>query len=55
MWVLLNKPYTLWGTYYTLDLDGWKTELLDEMKSDMSGDAWDDYDEFGKAYWDKDE
>jgi hypothetical protein len=21
MWVILNKPYTLWGTYYMLDID----------------------------------
>ncbi len=20
MWVILNKPYTLWGTYYIMDL-----------------------------------
>ena len=54
MWKYLNKPYERWGTYYTIDLDGWKTEL-DQTKLDMSGDGWDDYDAFGKAYWDKDE
>ena len=54
MWKYLNKPYEQWGTYYAIDLDGWKTEL-DQTKLDMSGDGWDDYDAFGKAYWDKDE
>ena len=53
MWVILNKPYERWGTYYTLDLEGWKTEL-DQTKLDMSGDGWDDYDENGVAYWEKD-
>ena len=47
MWVILNKPYKLWGTYYELDIKG--------MKDDLQGSGWDDYDEFGKAYWDKDE
>ncbi len=51
MWVILNKPYERWGTYYTIDLDGWKTEL-DQMKIDMADEGWDDYDAFGKAYWD---
>ncbi len=54
MWVLLNKPYTLWGTYYTIDLDGWKKEL-DQDRIHMADEGWDDYDAFGKAYWDKDE
>ena len=47
MWVLLNKPYEWWGTYYQLDIE--------QMKKDLEGSGWDDYDEFGKAYWDKDE
>ena len=51
MWKYLNKPYEQWGTYYTIDLDGWKTEL-DQMKIDMADEGWDDYDAFGKAYWD---
>jgi hypothetical protein len=25
------------------------------MIDDLKGSGWDDYDEFGKAYWDKDE
>ena len=54
MWKYLNKPYERWGTYYTLDLEGWKTEL-DQMRIDMSDEGWDDYDAFGKAYWDKDD
>jgi len=24
MWVLLNKPYTWWGTYYTVDMAMWE-------------------------------
>jgi hypothetical protein len=47
MWVLLNKPYKWWGTVYELDID--------QMKKDLEGSGWDDLDEFGKAYWDKDE
>jgi len=54
MWVLLNKPYEWWGTYYQVDIDRWKNEI-DQMRIDMSDKGWDDYDEFGKAYWDKDE
>lgn len=52
MWKYLNKPYEWWGTYYTIDMDAWKRDL-DQMRLDMSDDGWDDYDEFGKAYWDK--
>ena len=46
-WKYLNKPYKWWGTYYQLDIEG--------MIKDLDGAGWDDYDEFGKAYWDKDE
>jgi len=46
MWVILNKPYQWWGTYYLLDIEG--------LSKDLEGAGWDDYDEFGKAYWDKD-
>ena len=52
MWIILNKPYTLWGTYYMVDMQAWK-EHLDQLKIDMSDSGWDDYDEFGVAYWDK--
>jgi len=51
-WKYLNKPYEWWGTYYSLDLDAWKKDL-DQMRIDMSDEGWDDYDAFGKAYWDK--
>jgi hypothetical protein len=47
MWKYLNKPYRWWGTYYELDIQG--------LRDDLKGAGWDDYDEFGKAYWDKDE
>jgi hypothetical protein len=50
MWKCLNKPYEWWGTYYTIDMKSWKEEL-DKIKIDMSDSGWDDYDEFGKAYW----
>ena len=53
MWKYLNKPYEWWGTYYMIDMDAWK-KSLDKIKIDMSDSGWDDYDEFGKAYWDKD-
>jgi hypothetical protein len=26
MWVILNKPYERWGTYYIIDTDKWKEE-----------------------------
>jgi hypothetical protein len=45
MWKILNKPYSWWGTYYLLDIEG--------LSKDLDGAGWDDYDEFGKAYWDK--
>jgi hypothetical protein len=45
MWMRLNKPYTLWGTYFELDIKG--------LHEDLGDAAWDDYDEFGKAYWDE--
>ena len=45
VWKVLNKPYRWWGTYYEL--------TFDDDKDFLSGKGWDDYDEFGKAYWDK--
>jgi hypothetical protein len=54
MWVLLNKPYEWWGTYYQIDTDKWKNEI-DQMRIDMADEGWDDYDALGKAYWDKDD
>ncbi len=45
MYKIINKPYELWGTYYTIDMEAWKEEL--------SGPEWDDYDENGIAYWEK--
>ena len=38
-----DKPYTLWGTIYKMDLSG--------LDLDMSGPGWDDYDENGIPYW----
>jgi hypothetical protein len=52
MWKYLNKPYEWWGTYYQVDIDKWKNEI-DQMRIDMSGPEWDDYDEDGIAYWEK--
>ncbi len=52
MYKILNKPYELWGTYYTIDMAAWKKEL-NEMNLDMSSDGWNDYDEDGIAYWEK--
>jgi hypothetical protein len=52
MYKILNKPYELWGTYYTIDMAAWKKEL-NEMNLDMSGDGWNDYDEDSIAYWEK--
>ena len=49
VWHYLNKPYEWWGTYYTVDTKGW----LDQIRTDVSGQNWDDYDEDGIAYWEK--
>jgi hypothetical protein len=45
MWKYLNKPYQWWGTYYEIDIE--------EMKKDLEGSSWDDYDEDGIPYWEK--
>jgi hypothetical protein len=52
MYKILNKPYEWWGTYYTIDMEAWKKEL-DQIKKNVSGQNWDDYDEDGIAYWEK--
>jgi hypothetical protein len=49
VWHYLNKPYEWWGTYYLVDTKAW----LDQIKTDVSGKNWDDYDEDGIAYWEK--
>jgi hypothetical protein len=54
MYKILNKPYEWWGTYYQVDIDKWKNEI-DQMRIDMADEGWDDYDAFGKAYWDRDD
>jgi hypothetical protein len=54
MWKYLNKPYEWWGTYYMLDMAAWKEEL-DQTRIAMADEGWDDYDTFGKAYWEKEE
>jgi len=53
MWKYLNKPYELWGTYYMINMEMWEKDL-DQMRIDVSGQNWDDYDEDGIAYWEKD-
>lgn len=46
MYVLLNKPYEKWGTYYTIDMDAWKKDLEDSAldydwhEDPITGDAW---------------
>jgi hypothetical protein len=44
-WKYLNMPYDRWGTVYKIDMEAWK--------KDLSGTAWDDYDEDGIPYWEK--
>ena len=39
----LNHPYDWWGTVYVMDLE--------RLGIDMSGAAWDDYDENEIPYW----
>ena len=34
MYKILNKPYELWGTYYTIDMDAWKKFLTDSESQD---------------------
>lgn len=46
MWLILNKPYRWWGTYYELDIKA--------MKKDLEGSGWDDYNEDGIPYWEQD-
>ena len=48
LYEILNEPYMRWGTMYQLDMTKLK-ESLDDM--DLSGEAWDDYDENGIPYW----
>jgi hypothetical protein len=45
MWIILNKPYRWWGTYYEIDIK--------EIKKSVEQSNWDDYDENGIAYWEK--
>lgn len=54
IWRYINKPYQWWGTYYMINTDAWK-ENLDEIKKNVAGQNWDDYDADGVAYWEKDE
>jgi hypothetical protein len=34
MWVILNKPYELWGTYYMVDTRAWEETLTDGESQD---------------------
>lgn len=45
-YIFLNHPYDWWGTVYKMDLSA--------LDLDMSGEAWDDYDNMGIPYWDYD-
>ena len=29
MWVILNKPYERWGTYYMIDMETWTKETYE--------------------------
>lgn len=48
LYKLFNYPYDWWGTIYKMDMDKVRESLAD---MDMSGEAWDDYDENGIPYW----
>lgn len=50
MWVILNKPYTWWGTYYIINTDAWK---IDPKTQELLGRLGSDYDEDGVPYWEK--
>lgn len=49
-WKYLNAPYERWGTYYTIDMDGWREKLTKDEVLDRLGS---DYDEDGIPYWEK--
>jgi hypothetical protein len=49
VWHYFNKPYQWWGTSYLLDTKDW----LDQIKTNVASQNWDDYDEDGIAYWEK--
>ena len=61
---VLDKPYSRWGTYYSLDLDALRKEAwgegidpdaIDKLKSDeVLKRLGSDYDENGIPYWDYD-
>ena len=44
MYVILNKPYEWWGTYYTIDMQAWREEL-DQMSTELSDCGWDNSEE----------
>ena len=46
-WKFADFFYSRWGTYYSVDMQAW----LKDLKEDMAGEEWDDYDSDGNAYW----
>lgn len=47
MYRIFDYPYTKWGTYYVFD-----SSKLKELREEMHGPDWDDYDKNGIPYWD---
>ena len=38
LWKVLNKPYEWWGTYYTIDLEGFKKSIENDDSTDSLGE-----------------
>lgn len=52
LYYLTDKPYSKWGTMYTINMEEWKIDLeLD--KDELLKKLGSDYDENGVAYWEK--
>ena len=46
-WKISDLLSSRWSTLYRIDMDEW----LKDLKEDMAGAEWDDYDSEGNAYW----
>ena len=46
-YIIFDKPYSLWGTYYKFDSD-----IAKAIAEDLKNDRWNDYDENDIPYWD---
>ena len=49
LWTWFNKPYELWGTYYSLDVKSWIAEL-DSLMEDMDPEDADLHEKLGDEF-----